>query len=235
MHGQNCIAIVLAGNTYPHISESLNDFDQWISKGLGTSLPHRVFDAREEVLLPEPSQLAGVVVSGSHAMVTDREPWSERLAGWLRTCIESRLPVLGICYGHQLLAHAMGGLVAAHPEGLEAGTHTIELLAPAHHDPLFCTLPPVFDAQLVHFQSVRQLPSEAVLLARSAHEPHQAFRIGPCAWGVQFHPEFSAQAMQAYLDQMQIAAGQRALPTPEAARVLRAFAGFALHRQAELA
>lgn len=72
------------------------------------------------------------------------------------------------------------------------------------------------------------------MLAGSAHEPNQAFRVGPAAWGVQFHPEFSARAMRAYVDQLApelrdeghdpAALGARVVDTPAAAKVLRSFA-----------
>jgi GMP synthase (glutamine-hydrolysing) len=66
-------------------------------------------------------------------------------------------------------------------------------------DPLFKGLPQTFPAQLTHRQSVLRLPENAVLLGRNEFEPHQAFRVGRCAWGIQFHPEFSAEVMRAYL------------------------------------
>jgi GMP synthase (glutamine-hydrolysing) len=173
-----------------------------------------------------------VVVSGSHAMVTDREPWSERLAAWLQRCVAQHTPVLGICYGHQLLAHALGGEVGLLAGGPEVGTQTVSLTADAAQDPLLAGLPAQLDAQLVHYQSVRRLPQGAVLLASSAMEPHQAFRVGDCAWGVQFHPEFSAEAMRGYLACMPDLPDPAALlaqvrNTEVAALVLRRFATLA--------
>ena len=108
----------------------------------------------------------------------------------------------------------------------------------ADTDPLLGDLPGRFPAQAVHWQSVRRLPDGAVLLAGSAHEAHHAFRVGERAWGVQFHPEFSDEALRAYLEGMgttlanqgldaaQIAAALR--PTPDAASVLPRFAQLAL-------
>jgi GMP synthase (glutamine-hydrolysing) len=90
--------------------------------------------------------------------------------------------------------------VGFHPRGRETGTHPVELLDSASDDPLLKALPRQFQAQLTHRQSVLRLPPNAVLLARNEFEPHQAFRLGPCAWGVQFHPEFSLEVMQAYLE-----------------------------------
>jgi GMP synthase (glutamine-hydrolysing) len=121
---------------------------------------------------------------------------------------------------------------------VEIGTVRVQRHAAAQTDPLLGALPDTFDAQTTHWQSVRQLPPGAVLLAGHAFEPHHAFRVGPSAWGVQFHPEFSAAALGAYLDGLdttlaragrdavQIRAGLK--DTPEAASVLPVFARLAL-------
>lgn len=76
---QKPVLIILAGRAYPEISGAIGDYDDWIAAGLGDALPHIVVDAREQPELPHPSDLAGVVVSGSHAMVTDREDWRSDL------------------------------------------------------------------------------------------------------------------------------------------------------------
>ena len=189
-------------------------------------------DARHAAL-PAAQSLAGVVITGSHAMVSEREAWSEAAADWLRGAVQAGLPVLGICYGHQLLAHCLGGEVGYHPGGIEIGTADVRLQPAAGTDPVLGDLPPVFPAQLVHRQSVHTLPAGAVRLA-NAHEPNQAFRAGAAAWGVQFHPEFSAQAMRAYVEKLgpelrgeghdPAALAAAVTDTPAAARVLRNFA-----------
>lgn len=223
------IFIVLAGRTFPAISGSQGDYEDWISAGLKSSLPKQVLLAWDSPAFPPLADVAGVIVSGSHAMVTDRLPWSERLGDWLKSCVQAEVPVLGICYGHQLLAHACGGKVGNRAEGIEIGTHQIQLAAQAAEDPLFGRIPAQFPANLVHFQSVLELPESALLLASSAAEPHQAFRIGHCAWGVQFHPEFSAAAMDGYIQQVRLTHSAIALDnamataTPEASSLLRRF------------
>ena len=223
------IFIVLAGRTFPAISSSQGDYEDWISAGLKSSLPKQVLLAWDSPAFPPLGEVAGVIVSGSHAMVTDRLPWSERLGDWLKSCLQAEVPVLGICYGHQLLAHACGGKVGNRAEGIEIGTHQIQLAAQASEDPLLGRIPAQFPANLVHFQSVLELPESAQLLASSAAEPHQAFRIGHCAWGVQFHPEFSAAAMDGYIRQVRLTHSANALDnaiataTPEASSLLRRF------------
>ena len=108
--------------------------------------------------------------------------------------------MLGICYGHQLLAHALGGRVAPNPRGREIGSVEVETLPAAREDPLLCGLPERFIAQATHVESVVELPVPATLLARSRGDPHQAFRVGALAWGVQFHPEFDTDVIRGYLE-----------------------------------
>ncbi|NIE66014.1 glutamine amidotransferase [Burkholderia sp. Ax-1719] len=236
------VLIVATGSTFPQIAQTQGDFGAWIANGLGQAVSHRLVNAQTIEAWPDPSDLAGVVLSGSHSMVSDREPWSERLAQWLTRCVAADVPVLGICYGHQLLAHAFGGLVSdrANHE-FEIGTHTVGLSAGAQGDPLFDAMPQRFGAQLVHRQSVVRLPDGAFLLAASAGEACQAFRVGRAAWGVQFHPEFSTDAMRAYIHAMPIEARDKnydadalsagVCETPDAASLLPRFAAIVQARE----
>lgn len=235
------LCIIKTGDTLPALRERHGDFEDWIARGLaGQGLPVRTIDPRQGTNWPAPAQIAGVVVTGSPAMVTDRADWSERTAAWLAQLVEEEVPVLGICYGHQLLAHALGGTVGRHPQGIEIGTVTVECADAARGDALLGALPTHFAAQVVHEQSVLQLPPGATALAGNAHEPHQAFRVGRCAWGVQFHPEFSAEVMRGYIDVL----GPRLAPTvdranvrdtPEAAGLLPRFARWAVALHARTA
>ncbi|WP_372926085.1 glutamine amidotransferase [Marinobacter sp.] len=193
------VVILKTGTTYPTLRETFGDFDSWFVARLAPELNVHVVDVTVDDLPGLPEAWDGIVVTGSPAMVSDREPWSERTAGWLADAVRAEVPVLGVCYGHQLLAHALGGEAGFHPGGRETGTHQVELLDTAREDPLFKGLPRQFPVQLTHRQSVLRLPESAVLLGRNEFEPHQAFRVGPCAWGVQFHPEFSSEVMRAYL------------------------------------
>lgn len=242
MHRSNrTLYIIKTGNTLTYIRERHGDFEDWIAQGLnipGVKLQH--WDPRVQGDWPSLEEIAGVVVTGSPAMVTDRAEWSERTAAWLKTLVEREVPVLGICYGHQLLAHALGGQVGPHPAGIEIGTVEVQSLPAAENDPLFAPLPRTFRAQVVHEQTVVQLPAEAVALAHNGHEPHHAFRVGPCAWGIQFHPEFSAEIMRDYLSQVGCAdhatepflqAQAAVTPTPASASLLPAFARWVKARQ----
>ena len=175
-------------------------FGHWIRVAAGLRADQAsVCEVDRGADLPSIDGWAGVLVSGSSAMVSDREPWSERSADWLRQAHEQDVPLLGICYGHQLIAHALGGRVDFHPQGREMGTVEMHCLPAAAEDPLLGHLPGRFRAQMSHLQSVIEPPRGAILLARSAHEAHGAFRIGRQTWGLQFHPEFSASHMRGYI------------------------------------
>lgn len=234
------LLILKTGDTYEELRDPRGDFEHWVAQGLGeTGLPVLVLDPRRGDALPEADDIAGVVITGSHAMVSHREAWSERAAHWLAGIVHGdRVPVLGICYGHQLLAHALGGEAGDHPVAMEVGTVEVRPTGAAAADALFGSLPARFDAHVVHRQSALRLPPGAVRLAGNDFEPNQAFRIGERAWGVQFHPEFDENAMRGYIDRLAGALDDPATlreqvrPTPEAARLLQRFARIAAERSA---
>ncbi|VWB87501.1 glutamine amidotransferase class-I [Burkholderia lata] len=126
-------------------------------------------------------------------MVTDRHAWSESTAQWIRDAMSIDMPLFGVCYGHQLMAHALGGHVDYHPAGFEGGCQTIHLLPESASDPLLKAWPANFAAHLTHAQTVIALPPGAQALAHSAHDPHQIVRYGPKAISTQFHPEFTPE------------------------------------------
>jgi GMP synthase (glutamine-hydrolysing) len=195
------VLVVKTGTTLAQLRPHRGDYEDWIVEGLG--LPWGRIELAvvyEGEALPESSVPAGVVVTGSSALVSAREPWSERAAAWLREAVTAGTPLLGICYGHQLLAHALGGRVGRNPRGREIGTVVVELQAAAREDPLLGALPAALKVQATHVESVLELPSGARLLASSAIDPHQAFACGERAWGVQFHPEFDADVIRTYLE-----------------------------------
>jgi GMP synthase (glutamine-hydrolysing) len=195
------LLVIKTGETVPAISAKRRDFETWIAAGAGLSLADvqvvRVF--RGEAL-PEPENVPGVIVTGSSAVVTDHEPWSDATATWLARVVQLGKPVLGICYGHQLLAQALGGDVQNNPRGRQIGTTDVRFNSAARSDALFGRFAEVLHLPVYHRQSVIRLPESATLLGATTLDPNHVVRYGDCAWGVQFHPEFDANIVRGYID-----------------------------------
>ncbi len=233
------IWVIKLGGTFADLAARDGDFEDWTARGL--DLPDRhveIVNVRSGQALPDPQSPAGVVLTGSHDMVTDRADWSVRTGLWLSRVLAGGRPILGICYGHQLLAEVAGGRVGPNPNGREFGTAEIRLTAAAQADPLIGPLGPSFRAHVCHAQSALSLSDQAVVLAGNDHDPIHAFRLGPNAWGVQFHPEFNSRAAGWYVRQYRdILAAQGCdveallagiVETPKASAVLARFARLAL-------
>lgn len=198
------LLIVKTGNTFDSIARLHGDFDDFVIKQAGLSKKDvSVVSVHQGETLPSAQSIDGVVITGSHSMVTDKAEWSERTAAWLRSLAGRSIPVLGICYGHQLIGHAFGGVVDYHPKGPELATVDIKLTAAGQADPLLGCLDEIFPGHVVHSQTVLRLPPQATLLAGNDFEPHHAFVIHDCIWGVQFHPEFNADITRLYLEAQQ--------------------------------
>jgi len=156
---------------------------------------HRVFDGRARVAeyqvtegdLPGSFVFDAAVVSGSPASVYWDEAWIDHLEEWVRRAVEEDLPVLGVCFGHQLLARALGGEVRSMGR-YELGYHMV------HQDGtgrLFDGVSEWFVAFTAHSDEVTALPPGARPLASNNYSLH-AFEREP-AFGVQFHPEMDLE------------------------------------------
>ena len=201
MNGQKAlkqIALIKTGCTIEQIKPRHGDFEDWFARGLGVADLLQI-DVFRQQPLPPPETLAGIVVTGSPAMVSDRLGWSERTAQWLQQAVKTDIPVLGVCYGHQLLAHALGGRAGPNPAGRQIGTVNTQLIDIAKDDPLMSHLPETFFAQASHSEIVLELPPGSIRLATSPLDDNFAIRFAENAWGIQFHPEFSAQVTSDYI------------------------------------
>jgi GMP synthase (glutamine-hydrolysing) len=222
------VLIVRTGSAPDPVRAVHGDFEAWFAALLAPARA-TIADA-EGGALPEPASFEGILVTGSVKSVTAQEPWMHALGRWL-VHAAGTTPVLGVCFGHQLLAAALGGRVERHPDGPEAGTADVLLTRAGRDDPLFADLPARLTVQQSHEDHVPAPPPGAVVLASNAHGPVQAFAHGPRLRAVQFHPEFDAartrafvDADRAWLERGRPGAAQAALAsirdTPDAARVL---------------
>lgn len=196
------LLIVKTGSTFTSIIKRHGDFEDFIINQTG--IPPKdvvIWSAYQREIPPDLSDVSAVIITGSHSMVTDREGWSVSLSEWLRNIVHKSIPILGICYGHQLIAQAFGGLVSYHPKGKEIGTVAITLTDEGKKDSLFQNLPDKFLGHVMHAQTIIKLPPGARVLAQNDFERHHAFVLYDRIWGVQFHPEFTAGITSEYIEE----------------------------------
>jgi GMP synthase (glutamine-hydrolysing) len=228
MIAKKSLVLVKTGDTLAEVKSKVGDFDQMFLDQLGESgAAVEVTEVHKGGRLPALSEVDAVIVTGSPSSVTAREPWAEELATWLRDAVGRDKHVLGVCYGHQLLAYAIGGTVEKNPRGYEIGTISVELTEDGKKDVLLGPIArgePVIDFQSTHMDAVMSLPSGARILASTQQTPVQAFLLGERAWGVQFHPEMTGETIRLYVEgrtpQIAADAERRGLdPSREVSRV----------------
>jgi GMP synthase (glutamine-hydrolysing) len=186
------LLIVKCGYTDKTVQEKIGDFEDWIIEKCSFSRTnYLVVNVKNRDQLPQPSSLAGVIITGSHDNITEQTPWMLQLCDWLKQLPQEQVPVLGICFGHQVLAHALGGNVGYHPNGGEYGLVPVKINKTKLPQPFFTQLPDEFFVFASHEQTVLQLPAGAKSFGHNQHEPNHLVQFTPQIWGCQFHPEFS--------------------------------------------
>ncbi len=215
------LIIVQTGTTTLH-----GDYPAWFEKALGFAMP--VVRAHQgEKLDPQRHRPEGIIVTGSPLSVTERAPWMLRLGDDLLRIGARGVPVLGVCFGHQLLARAAGGDVVLNPRGREIGTVRVQLTPAGRRDPLFAWAGggTEVEVQATHVDAVDPLPPGAVILASNENSTAQAYRLSETVAAVQFHPELWAEAMRDLItsrrDKLQ-AEGMDATALAEQVREVRA-------------
>jgi GMP synthase (glutamine-hydrolysing) len=188
------VVILVAGQTVKEIAAHRGDFDRWIRDGAGVyGARWASHDLRTDAPLPGPRDADAFVITGSSSSVTERAPWMLRAEELVRAIVAARAPLLGICFGHQMVAQALGGEVLRNPRGREIGTVRLSRLG---DDPIFMGLPRTFDVNESHVDVVERLPPGAEVLATTSLDPNAAFRVGDRVRTVQFHPEFDTDVMR---------------------------------------
>jgi GMP synthase (glutamine-hydrolysing) len=176
--------------------ERHGDYPEWFQRALGAELP--VLRAHAGHKLGElPEGTKGIVVTGSPLSLTSPDPWMDELGDRLHRLGDAGVPVLGVCFGHQLLGRAKGANVVPNPRGREIGTVKVQLTPEGRRDPLFgWATEGEIEVQATHCDSVDAPPPGATLLASNEKCATQAFRFSETVASVQFHPELSPDALR---------------------------------------
>lgn len=156
-----------------------------------------VLPVKDGVLPASPEAFDGYVITGSPASVNDDSlPWVGPLLDFIRAVDAARQPLIGLCFGHQAVAKALGGEVARHSAGWGLGTApTHWTTTPAWMQPSQATT----TLMAAHNEQVIRMPEGAVCLGGSEFCPIGSMQIGQHIWTTQFHPEMPLVFMQALL------------------------------------
>jgi len=149
--------------------------------------------------LPDPATLEAILITGSKAGVYDDEPWMAPLMDFIRGAAKARTPMVGICFGHQAVANALGARVEKADAGWGLGRHEYDITAaPAWMDGFAGK---TFALGVSHQDQVLSLPPGAHVIARSDFTPFAALDYGDIpAISFQGHPEFEDDYSAALYD-----------------------------------
>lgn len=190
------MTLLKTGATFEGLKPQAGCYEKWFSDVFGDRVNWRIIDAPGGDELPPFSEIEALVISGSPVSVYERLPWSERCSSWLGEFWTRGTPILGVCYGHQLMADALGGEVKTSPNGREMGATSIDQVG---QDPIFDGLPAQFDVWQTHVDVVQTLPPQARIIASNPHCPVQAMAIGDHCRTVQWHPEMTREILAYYV------------------------------------
>lgn len=157
---------------------------------------------------------AGLVLTGSPAAAYEDTPWVHRLLDTIRAAHAAQVPLLGICFGMQAVAQALGGRVEPNPLGWELGVVELELTAAGRRWPPLAAAPRPLRLLQTHSDIVVEAPPGAVVLARSPRTRIELFTLGERVLCLQGHPELDADMVRELIDKRE---ARGLLPPPRAA------------------
>lgn len=195
------LTIIQVGQTPPALQHKFErypkQFQSMFAKA-GAGFEFESVMVLDDEPLPDPKGLQGAIITGSAAGVYDDYHWMEPLRDFIRDAYAHRTPLLGVCFGHQIMADALGGDVRKSEKGWALGRNVYEVKAkPAFLD----DLPDTLAIAASHQDQVIEPPEEAEVFLGSAFTPNAGlvYRNG-AAMSVQPHPEFDVDFARALID-----------------------------------
>ncbi len=198
------IGILETGEIPENLLDKHGDYPSMFADMLRTENPGLEIFAVKVVggeMPASPHDADGWIITGSRHGVYDDLPWIEPLKEFLRACINEDVPVAGICFGHQILAEALGGKVEKSDKGWGIGVHDYKV----ENLPLWMEdMGEGFSGHAVHQDQIVQQPPDSTVVASSDFCEYAALVYGdpenPKAISVQPHPEFSAHYVGDLID-----------------------------------
>ena len=146
---------------------------------------------------PKLEEGLGWIITGSAKSTYEDLEWIVELEILIKKAYETHKPILGICFGHQLIAQALGGMVEKNKKGWELGSNTITINNKGYLSPIFANILSSDYFYMSHQDIVTTLPKHAIELAYN-NMGNQVYSIGDFIYGVQFHPEFTHAVAKRY-------------------------------------
>lgn len=167
---------------YPDMISALMD-------RVGTGFVFETVPVIDSAALPEPQAIDAAIITGSAYGVYDKTPWMDPLRDFIRQSASVRTPMVGVCFGHQIIADALGGDVRKSEKGWGVGRHTYEIV---ERRPWMAEAGGKFSLGASHQDQVIEPPKGARTLASSGHTPHALLEYSDAPiMSLQGHPEFS--------------------------------------------
>lgn len=194
------IGLLQCDHVNPQFAHLLGDYDDAFRALFAKHAPHitlKVYDACHGVLPQSLDECEGYITTGSKHSVYEDIEWIHQLAEFVRRIhAHQHEKYVGICFGHQMLAHALGGTVAKSERGWGVGVKSATL----HHNKQWMT-PDINDYRLLHIHQdqVQQLPPNGEVLASNEHCDVSMFVVGDHMLGIQGHPEFIPEFVDALM------------------------------------
>lgn len=195
------IGVLKAGTASRRTRERMGDLDVQFRELLGQpGQQWETFDAEHGQLPPDPSALDALVITGSPASINDDDPWIAALLEAIRVAHAADVPLLGICFGLQAVALALGGRVQPNPDGWDLGLVAVELTAAGRRYGPLAGAPQPLRMLESHSDIVVAAPPGAVVLAASARTPVEVFTLGERVLCLQGHPEMDNEMVRELLE-----------------------------------
>jgi GMP synthase-like glutamine amidotransferase len=175
------------------------------SKRLGVTLRdhghrlHIVAIHANEPVPPDLNEIDGIISMGGSQAVNDNPAWLDAECALIRAAHKQEMPVLGICLGCQIVAHALGGTIGRMDANVELGFHDVDLNNFGREDALFTGIPWTTKQFAWHRDEVKELPTGAKLLASSRDCKVQAWTSGLRTYGIQYRPEIFPETVEDWI------------------------------------
>ena len=185
------LGILQCDSVLPQFQEAFGNYPKMITelfKQVDPTIELITYDVQHGHYPEQIDECDAYVTTGSKASVYDNEEWITQLETYFRQLHQARIKLIGICFGHQLIAQALGGKVQSAAQGWGVGVHTNKFL----NKPKWLNSDKnEFNLVVSHKDQVVELPDNTTVVAANTFCPYASLQIGEHIFTVQGHPEFS--------------------------------------------